>query len=72
MVKAMQEMSLECWMVYILHSDIQNVGERNYKCKCCGLSWRESITSPQVLTDEQAKNLYEYYPKERVRVCTEL
>lgn len=70
MVKAIQHVNLKGGLTYVLHSNIQKIGDREYMCNCCGMSWKESITSPIVLTDDEANELGKYYPMEKVELCT--
>ena len=62
----------------ILHTDVvelkgeekKNLNSREFKCKCCGRTWTENINSPQIIDDEIANNINEYY--ERIITCDKL
>lgn len=53
-----------------IHSDVEEITEkgnanREFRCRCCGRSWIESINSPQILEEEVSKNLSKYYPRHK-------
>lgn len=43
-----------------VHSDHQN--HKKFKCLRCGLEWKESITSPLLLSEEIEKDIEKHYP----------
>lgn len=59
---------------YLLHSNVVEVEKRTlnreFKCLCCGVQWTETINSPGILDEDVERNLYKYYPKEEVVLCT--
>ena len=51
---------------HLIHTDVieverSHLGNREFKCRCCGKQWTETINSPLVLQDEVANNLDKYY-----------
>lgn len=51
---------------HIIHNDVIEVerthlGNREFKCRCCGKQWTESLNSAQILPNEVEKNLDKYY-----------
>ena len=57
----------------ILHKNVVEVGttgngSRILKCNDCNQTWVESINNPQVISDDVAENLEDYYPKVNVLI----
>lgn len=49
-----------------LHNDVEELmprgANRMFRCKNCGWTWIESLSSPQILEKDVADNLHKFYP----------
>jgi len=50
----------------LVHPSVEEVpcdrrGYKSYRCRCCGEQWLQTISSPQIVSQEVSDNFNKYY-----------
>lgn len=56
--------------IVVIHDNVVEITEKDskykeYKCNCCGQTWKQTITSPQIIETDVEKELDKYYPNHK-------